>query len=115
MNYSDYNNVQEAILYEDVNRDENEGIKHPFYIKALVPFETKEGRTINVNRSFIMNKDLNWLSTVTMTSEITVDLFLPTELKRFYPEQVIPKGTKFIVAFVGGNINNVQIIGRCYE
>ena len=31
------------------------------------------------------------------------------------PKKYIPKGTKFLVAFVGGNLNNCQIIGRCYE
>lgn len=115
MEYSKYNYVQEAILYEEVNKYENPTVKHPFYIKALVPFETEVGRTVVVNRSYIMNKDLTWLSTSKMTSEITLDLKIPREIMLAYKDKFIPKGTKFLVAFVGGNINNVQIIGRCYE
>lgn len=115
MEYSKYNLVHEAILYETVNKYESPVAKHPFYIKALVPFETEVGRTIVVNRSYIMNKDLTWLSTSKMTSEITLDLKIPREIMLAYEDKYIPKGTKFLVAFVGGNINNVQIIGRCYE
>lgn len=113
--YSNYNFVHEAILYEDVDRDEELGIKHPFYIKALVPLEKELGQVINIDKSNIYNKDLSWLSTYTMTSEITIDLYIPRYLIMDYPEQFIPKGTKFLVVFVGGNINNIQIIGRCYE
>jgi hypothetical protein len=113
--YSNYNFVHEAILYENVDKNEEPGIKHPFFIKALVPLETEAGQTININKSNIYNRDLNWLSTYTMTSEITIDLYLPKYLMMDYPDECIPKGTKFLVAFVGGNLNNCQIIGRCYE
>lgn len=113
--YSDYNFIHEAILYETVNKYEKQGIKHPFYIKALVPLEKEAGQTINIDKSNIYNKDLNWLSTYTMTSEITIDLFLPKYLMMDYPSKYIPKGTKFLVAFIGGNLNNCQIIGRCYD
>lgn len=112
--YSNYNFIHEAILYETVDKYETPK-KHPFYIKALVPLEKEEGQVININKSNIYNKDLTWLSTYTMTSEITIDLFIPTYYINDYPEKYIPKGTKFLVGFVGGNINNVQIIGRCFE
>lgn len=115
MDYSNYTFVHEAILYETVNKYEQIGIKHPFYIKPLVPLESEIGRTININKNNIMNKDLKWLSTETMTSEITLDLFLPKYLMLDYPDKYIPKGTKFLVCFIGGNINNAHIIGRCYE
>ena len=114
MKYTDYNYIQEAILYETIDKYEKPDQLHPFYIKVLVPFETEIDREITVNRSFIMNKDPRWLSTSNMTSSITLDLRIPTEIMRGYPDKYIPKGTKFLVAFVGGNINNVQIIGRCH-
>lgn len=114
MNYSNYNFTQEAILYETVNKYEYPMVKHPFYIKALVPFETEVGRTINIQRSKIMNKSLSWLATDTMYSEITLDLYIPRYLLNDFTEKYIPKGTKFLVTFVGGNINNCQLIGRCY-
>lgn len=114
-NYSKYNFIHEAILYEDCNRDEIPSIKHPFYIKVLVPLESEVGSTISAKRNNIMNKDVTMLSTQNMLSEVTIDLYIPRYLLLDYPEDVIPKGTKFLVCFVGGNINNIQIIGRCYQ
>lgn len=114
MKYSDYNYVQEAVLYERVNKYENPIQKHPFLIKTLVPFETEVGRSIVINRSKIMNKDMTWLSTDKMTSEMTLDLMIPRHIMMSFEDKFIPKGTKFLVQFVGGNINNVQITGR-YE
>lgn len=115
IDYSNYNFVHEAILYEQVNKYEEQGKKHPFFIPVLVPFESDQGRTINIDKSNIYNKDLTWMSTYSMTSEKTIDLFLPKYLMMDYPNKYIPKGTKFLVAFIGGNLNNCQIIGRCYE
>ena len=112
MNYSNYNFVHEAILYETVNKYEKQGLKHPFYIKALVPLESEIGRTIDIQRNNIMNKDLTGLSTNVMTSEITLDLYIPKNIIMDYPDKYIPKGTKFLVCFIGGNINNCQLIGR---
>ena len=113
--YSNYNFIHEAILYETVDKYEEQGKKHPFYIKALVPLEKESGQTINIDKSNIYNKDLSWLSTYSMKSERTIDLYLPKYLMLDFPNKYIPKGTKFLVAFIGGNINNCQIIGRCYE
>lgn len=112
--YSNYNFVHEALLYEDVPKN-SKTAKHPFYIKALVPLETEEKKPITINRSNIANKSQEGLSTYIMTSNMTMDLFLPMYLLTDYPDDVVPKGTKFLVGFVGGNINNCQIIGRCYE
>lgn len=115
IDYSNYNFVHEAVLYETIDKYEEQGIKHPFFIPVLVPLETEEGKTININKSNIYNKDLQWLSTYTMTSERTIDLYLPKYLMMDYPKKYIPKGTKFLVVFVGGNLNNCKIIGRCYD
>jgi hypothetical protein len=114
-NYSNYNYIHEAILYETIDKYENPSSKHPFYIKALVPLESEVGRVINISQNNIMNKDLTNLSTQTMVSEITLDLYIPKYIIMDYPNKFIPKGTKFLVCFVGGNINKCQIIGRCYE
>ena len=115
IDYSNYNFVHEAVLYETIDKYEEQGVKHPFFIPVLVPLETEEGKTININKSNIYNKDLQWLSTYTMTSERTIDLYLPKYLMMDYPKKYIPKGTKFLVVFVGGNLNNCKIIGRCYD
>lgn len=114
LKYDNYNFVHEAILYETINKNEGRGVKHPFYIKSLVPLETEMGRTINIDRSNLVNLDLSWLSTYTLKSEITLDLVIPNYLIQDYPDaDIVPKGTKFLVCFVGGNINKCQIIGRC--
>lgn len=112
--YSNYNFIHEAILYEDVDKTMDLDKRHPFYIKALVPLETEHGQEINIDKSNIYNKDLSWLSTYTMLSNNTIDLYIPMYTVLDMPD-IIPKHTKFLVAFVGGNLNNCQIIGRCYE
>ena len=112
--YSNYTFIHEAILYEDVNKTENPQVKHPFYIKVLVPLESEVGRTIVVQRNNIMNSDLTMLSTQPMNSEITIDLYIPKQLYIDFDGDKIPKGSKFLVCFIGGNINACQIIGRCY-
>lgn len=114
VSYDNYNYIHEAILYEDVNINEPTG-KHPFYIKALVPLETEIGRSIVVNRNNIANKHLESLSTQPMTSEITLDLYLPKYLLMDFDNEIVPKGTRFLACFVGGNINDCHIIGRCYK
>lgn len=114
-NYSNYNFVHEAVLYESIDKNEPQGTKHPFYIKALVPMESEAGTTITIDKANIYNKDLSWLSTYTMTSEITIDLHIPKYVMMDFADKYISKGTKFLVLFVGGSINNAQIIGRCYE
>ena len=110
--YTNYTYIHEALLYETIDKYENPDIKHPFYIKALVPLESEVGRTISIQRNNIMNKDLTGLSTNMITSEITLDLYIPKNIIMDYPNKYIPKGTKFLVCFIGGNINNCQLIGR---
>ena len=41
-----------------------------------------------------------------------IKLKVPKEYTYFYEGDVMPAGTKFIVAFIGGNINDIKIIGR---
>ena len=112
--YSNYTFIHEAILYEDVDKSESPQVKHPFYIKVLVPLESEIGRTVTVQRNNIMNSDLTMLSTQSMDSEITIDLYIPKHLLLDFDADIIPKGSKFLVCFIGGNINACQIIGRCY-
>ena len=109
--YTNYTYIHEALLYETIDKYENPDIKHPFYIKALVPLESEVGRTIRIQRNNIMNKDLTGLSTNVMTSEITLDIYIPKNIIMDYPDKYIPKGTKFLVCFIGGNINNCHLIG----
>lgn len=109
--YGNYNFVHVAELYETIDKY-NAGGKHPFFIKALAPLEFKEGRDVEIDRAHIANQDKSWLSNYQFRSEITIDLEIPSAYTSDYPSKYIKKGTKFLVLFVGGSINNAKIIGR---
>ena len=44
--------------------------------------------------------------------ENTIDIKVPLEYTYFYDGYIIPKGTRFIVAYIGANVNDIKIIGR---
>ena len=114
--YSNYNIIHEAILNIDIQKDEyvkDYSKKYPFIIKALTPLESDVGRTIHIKSMNIMNSDLSWLSTVNIDSSNSLNLVVPPYLLMDIDNKV-PKGLKFMVGFIGGNINNCQIIGRAY-
>ena len=37
---------------------------------------------------------------------------MPKEYTVYYGRRIIPKGTRFIVAFIGGNLNDIKIVAR---
>ena len=97
-----------AILQEDVDA-KNPSI-HKFSIPALITNN-------NVNKLYtptpnIVNKNILKSNTAVTTFDSTIDLRLPKEYTAYSDSDIIPKGTKFIVCFVGGNINDIRIIGR---
>ena len=47
-----------------------------------------------------------------LNENLELDLYIPKNIIMDYPDKYIPKGTKFLVCFIGGNINNCQLIGR---
>lgn len=47
-----------------------------------------------------------------VTYDDTITLKVPLEHTAFFGKRIVPKGTKFIVAFIGGDINNIRIVGR---
>jgi phage replication-related protein YjqB (UPF0714/DUF867 family) len=99
-----------AILQEDI-QSKNPGYAN-FIIPAILP--NPNAFTAGVNNSNILNRSNN-LSGVELNMNANIKLKVPTEYTYFSDEDTISAGAKFIVAFVGGNINDAQIIGRHYE
>ena len=94
-----------AILQEDVKAS-NPGtakFKIPIIMTDMVIGQTVISNTI-LSKSNLRNTSVNISN--------TVDLFIPTEYTYFYGTDIVPKGTRFIVAFIGGNVNDIKIIGR---
>lgn len=60
-----------------------------------------------VNSTNDLSSDYNNIS-----MDNTIRLKIPTEYTYFFNGTVVPKGTKFLVSFVGGNINDIRIIAR---
>lgn len=68
---------------------------------------------VNTNTSTIRNKTVGNLSSSTVDIKDTISLRVPMEYTYYWGEnKVVPAGTRFIVAFVGGNVNDIAIIGR---
>lgn len=101
--------IEVAILVNPCNKY-NPGVQE-FTIPALM--SNTASRTVpNNNSSNILNADKNLgLSNATYSGRLT--LTLPKEYTRNYPTKVVPAGTKFLVLFVGDDITNPRIIGRC--
>lgn len=112
MNYiptSDALRMEIAILQEDIN-SQNPGVAK-FKIPVLVPSINNE--TIYTNGKNIINK--NRIGTASLGYTNVTDILtlkVPKEYTVFYGADIVPKGTRFIVAFIGGNINDIKIISR---
>lgn len=65
--------------------------------------------TSNIN---IVNRRNGNLSASQLNINNTIDLYLPYEHIFTYGEKIVPIGTRFLIAFVGANINDAKIIGR---
>ena len=54
-------------------------------------------------------------STASVICASNLLLELPKEVARNYPKKFIPPGTRFLVAFIGGDLTKPVIIGRDYD
>lgn len=101
--------VEIAILQEDISATNPKTAS--FTIPALMT-EQYKGRKY-VNNYNVINKNRTGTPSIsTITIDNTVKLYVPKEYTKWYGSIIVPKGTKFIVAFVGGDINSMRIIGR---
>ena len=99
-----------AILQEEVQS------KNPGYANFIIPaiISGVNISNIGINNLNIINRNNN-LSGVELNMNTNIKLKVPIEYTYFYEDEIVPVGTKFIVAFIGGNINDAHIIGRYYE
>ena len=65
----------------------------------------------NMNTN-VMNKRNGNIGSSQLNIDNTIELLLPFEHTFSYGKDTIPVGTRFLVAFVGANINDAKIIGR---
>lgn len=97
-----------AILQEPVSA------KNPGSAKFKIPILINESADAHIetgNRN-IINAKRGTLHSSGIYSESTITLKIPTECTYFFEEDEVPIGTKFIIVFIGGNVNDIQIIGR---
>lgn len=113
MNYSglDVNSlrIEIAILQEDILSN-NPGTAK-FKIPVIMTDDTISRIIASGNKNIINRRNGN-ISGFNINIENTILLRIPLEYTYFYGKKIIPSGTKFLVAFVGGNINDIRIIGR---
>ena len=115
MNYSskidqNYLRIEIAISQQPIDIYEPGVCK--FKIPALIYDDDITG-TMYTNNSNIINKSNIGNTAVSKTTiDDTIELYVPKEYVRYYGQNPVPKGTRFIVAFIGGNINDIKIIGR---
>ncbi len=59
----------------------------------------------------ILNMSYN-PSPATLTTSNYLSVNVPTYIANDFPYNIIPKGSKLIIVFVGGDISNIKVIGR---
>lgn len=101
--------VEIAILQEDISATNPKTAS--FTIPTLMTEQYKGKKYVN-NYNVINKNRTGTPSISTITISNTVNLYVPKEYTKWYGSIIVPKGTKFIVAFVGGDINSMRIIGR---
>lgn len=108
------------------------------YIPTITPFKSGKSED-KISYECIINDDKTFIGngkSSKCASTNTLNLYVPHYLADFVRSPSLPHnchvpmephqdivqykwngtaGTKFIISFVGGNINNAQIIGRYYE
>lgn len=96
-----------AILQEDVKSQDPGSAK--FKIPAIMTGDSV-GSVHATSKNSANKKSYHGKSNATMDDTYTLEI--PREYTAFCDKFIVPKGTKFIVAFVGGDINNIRIVGR---
>ena len=96
-----------AILQEDIEA-QNPGV-HEFKIPVI-----STGETVGTvyTRTKTANKKKTTRSVSRTQFDNTISLRVPKEYTVYYGKRIIPKGTRFIVACIGGNLNDIKIVDR---
>lgn len=96
-----------AILQEDIKSQDPGEAK--FKIPTIMTGDSV-GNSNVVSKNSANKYEFRYKPNITYDDTIT--LKVPLEYTAFFGKRIVPKGTKFIVAFIGGDINNIKIIGR---
>lgn len=82
--------------------------------KFKIPVIMTEGTVASLTTSNknILNRRNGNLKGAPINLDDTIKLDVPLEYIYFYGAPIVPKNTRFMVAFVGGNINDIKIVGR---
>lgn len=85
-----------------------------FRLQSIVGLQenSTSTNTVSVSKSNLVNKDTSVVPLSSVTTTDTIDLEVPKDVTRNYPTKFIPPGTRFIVAFTGGDITKPIIVGR---
>lgn len=101
--------IEIAILEKDIKASDPKSA--PFSIPALGTGHYRGMKYVN-NYNVINKNKTSTPSVSTLTIDNQIVLEVPREYTRYYGSLIIPKGTKFIVGFISGDINSIKIIGR---
>jgi hypothetical protein len=101
--------IEIAYLQEEI-----ESANPPKLAKFKIPVLMTDSKvsTLKTSNKNILNKTNGNLSGSPINLDDTIDLNIPLEYTFFYGAEKIPENTRFLVAFVGANVNDIKIIGR---
>lgn len=97
-----------AILQEDINA------KNPGWAKFKIPVIMSNNNIAHITTTNynISNKISGNIKASSVNLNNSILLRVPEEFTYFWPTDIVPAGTRFIVTFVGANVNDIKIIGR---
>ena len=105
----DHLRIEIAYLQEEILSSDP-----PKRAKFKIPVIMTEDRVTSLKTSNknILNRSNGNISGSPINLDNTIELEVPLEYTFFYGAEKIPKDTRFLVTFVGGNVNDIKIIGR---
>lgn len=111
MNNLDINHLRIEIAYL---QEEIESANPPTKAKFKIPVIMTEDRVTSLvtSNKNILNRSNGNISGSPIHLDNTIELPVPLEYTYFYGADKVPKGTRFLVAFVGANVNDIKIISR---
>ena len=111
MNNLDINHLRIEIAYL---QEEIESANPPTKAKFKIPVIMTEDRVTSLvtSNKNILNRSNGNISGSPIHLDNTIELPVPLEYTYFYGADKVPKDTRFLVAFVGANVNDIKIIGR---
>lgn len=110
-NYTPSNTLRLEIAFSQQVIDAHNPGYVDFIIPTLVP-DVLNTRAYTPNYNISNKNAVSTRSIGTTSINNLIRLKVPREYTEWYGADTIPIGTRFIVAFIGGNINDIKIIGR---